>query len=225
MSEPQLQEQPEQEREEALRRVFVVQTQYASPNRIDKSMEISEMKREIDYTYSKKVRNMISVIRERFMKQIREKTVDFPPEWDRPLHLCNEAQKEEMRELTQEAEKQFQALSDKLHAQVVFLELNIHDVQRGELYGQVIAAIRYKIMYEIIEKIGEKSGQLPDRNKTAMMKLIDRLKYVNVLDDPEVDFQLKSIREKILTEDLTAVKAELTKDLSFTKQRMAYVNL
>ena len=223
MAEIQTQEKPEQE--EALRRVFVVQTNYASPNRIDKSIEITDMKREIDYTYSKKVRNMISVIREQNMKQIREKTVDFPPEWDRPLHLCNEAQKDEIKNLTKTADKQFQVLSSSLHAQVVFLELNIHDVQRGELYGQVISAIRYKIMYEIIEKIGEKVGQLPDRNKDAMMKLIERLKYVNVLNDPEVDFQLKSIREKILAEDIAAVKAELTKDLSFTKQRMAYVDL
>ncbi len=221
--EPQIHEKPEQE--EALSRVFVVQTQYASQNRIDKSIEISDMKREIDYTFSKKVRRMIGVIRERSMKQLRAKTVDYPPEWDRALHLCNESQKEEITNLTRTADKQFQALSPELHAQVVFLELNIHEIQRGDLYGQVISAIRFKIMHEIIKKIGEKVGQLPAKNKDAMIKLIKRLKYVNVLNDPEVDSQLKSIQEKILTEDIAAVKAELTKDLAFTKQRITYVDL
>ncbi len=206
-------------------RVFVVQTQYASPNRIDGSTELSEMKREIDFTYPKLVRNKIGAIREWHMKQIRDKTVDFPPDFDKPLHLCNESQKKEIRDLTINAEKEFQELSTDLHAEVIFLELNIHDVQRGELYGQVIAAIRFKIMYEIIQKIGEKAGQLPDKSKNAMLNLIERLKYVNVLNDPEVELQLAAIKEKILTDDIAAVKADLVKDLSFTKSRMAYVSL
>ncbi len=205
--------------------VFVVQTQYASPNRIDGSTELSDMKREIDFTYPKLVRNKISAIRESHMKQIRDMTVDFPPDFKNPLHLCNESQKKEIRALTASAEKEFQELAKDLHADVIFLELNIHDIQRGELYGQVIAAIRYKIMYEIIQRIGEKAGQLPDKSKNAMLNLIERLKYVNVLNDPEVELQLKSIKEKILTDDIAAVKAELVKDLSFTKSRMAYVNL
>ncbi|MDD5454036.1 MAG: hypothetical protein PHW62_00850 [Candidatus Ratteibacteria bacterium] len=211
--------------EQSAVRVFVVQTQYASPNRIDSSQELSDMKREIDFTYPKNVRNKISAIREKHMGQIRDKTVDFPPEFKNPLHLCNESQKKEIREITASAETDFQKLAKNLHAEVIFLELNIHDVQRGELYGQVISAIRYKIMYELIEKIGEKAGQLPDKSKNAMLNLIERLKSVNVLNDPEVDLQLKTIREKILTDDIAAVKAELTKDLSFTKQRMAYINL
>jgi len=224
MAEIKQSQEPESETKSV--RVFVAQTQYASANRIDKSQEVSDMRREIDYTYPKKVRNDISRVREFYMRQIRDKCVDFPPGWDNPLHLCNESQKQEIIDLTACAEKEFQAIASELHANLEFSELNIYgDVERGELYGKVISAIRYKIIFEIIEKIGKKSGQLPGKSQKAMLNLIERLKYVNVLNDPEVEFQLKAIKEKILTEDIEAVKADLIQDLSFTKQRMAYVDL
>jgi len=217
-------EQPKKDGESRIK-VFVVQTEFASPNRIDESKEISEMKREIDFTFPKLIRNQISATREKHMKFIRDCTVEFPPDFKAPLHLCNEQQKNEIKERVTQAEKEFQEINKGLHAQIVFVELNIHDVQRGELIGQVIAAIRYKVMYSIIEKIGEKVGQLPDTSRTAILKLIDRLKYVNILKDPEVDMQIDSIRESILSKDIELVKADLVKDLNFTKSRMTYVDL
>jgi hypothetical protein len=218
-------ESTEKQPESATLRAFVVQTEFASPNRIDNSEEVTEMRRAIDYTYPKLTRNKIGAIREYYMKQIRSCTVDFPPHHKAPLRLCNESQKNDIRALVKLADEEFQKIDKILHAEVLFLELNIHDVQRGELYGQVIAAIRYRIISEVIEKIGEKVGQLPEKSQKAMLNLIDRMKTINILGDKEVDDQLESIREKIMTQDIATVKSELFADLSFTKQRMAYVNL
>jgi hypothetical protein len=206
-------------------RVYVVQTEFPSPNRIDDSKEITEMRRQIDFTYPKEIRNKISAIREMYMKQIRDSTVNFPPHHKLPLRLCNEDQKNDILELVQKAHREFQALDKSLIAEIIFLELNIHDVERGELYGQVNAAIRYRIISEVIEKIGEKVGQLPDKSKQAMINLIERMRVVNILGDKEIESQLDMIRDKIMTEDIETVKSELFKDLSFTKSRMAYVNL
>lgn len=211
--------------ESSILRVFVVQTEFASPNRIDDSKEITDMRRQIDFTYPKEIRNRIGAIREMYMKQIRNSTVDFPPHHKLPLRLCNEAQREDIRGIVQKADKEFQKLDKALHAEVIFLELNIHDVKRGELYGQVNAAIRYRIISEVIEKIGEKVGQLPEKSRQAMFNLIDRMRIINILGDKEIESQLNTIRDKIMTQDIETVKSELFKDLSFTKSRMAYVNL
>lgn len=206
--------------------VYIVQAILPSPNRTDGTTKIDDQTTQTHYIFKEEMRKKIAALRQRIKYPIYQNLLDFPPgECETKLWLCNEDKVEGIKQAVREAEIAFQAIDKSLHTRVTFLPLNIHEIEGGELYGQIISAIRYRVLSEIIEKIEDKQGQLTEKGKEAMLKLIERMKSINIFNDPDVTKRLGEIREKVLNEDLATIKAELTKELDITRQRIAYVNL
>lgn len=205
--------------------VYIVQVILPSPNRTDGRTEIDDQTDQIHYIFGEEKRKKIAALRGRVKYPIYQNLLDFPPEGETKLWLCNEDKVKSIRQSVLEAEKEFQKLDTSLHTQLIFIPLNIHEIQGGELYGQIINAIRYRVLSEVIEKIEDKTGQLTEKGKEAVLKLIERMKSINIFNDPEVTKRLGEIREKIINEDLETVRKELAQELDITRQRIAYVNL
>jgi hypothetical protein len=200
--------------------VYIVQVVMSSPNHILESKEIDDITQETVYKFKKDTRNKINAIRMRQKAPIFNNALDFYG-----LHLCRDDQIQKIQQAITEANTELEAIDRSLGASVVFIPLNIHEVRRGELYGQVIAAIRFRILSEVIERIEDKVGQLPKQSLEAMKNLIERMRAVNVLNDPEVDKKLNEIRDKILSQDVETLRKDLEQELTMTKQRMTYVSL
>lgn len=205
--------------------VYVVQIILPSPNRTDGREKIDDQTDQVHYIFSEEKRKKISALRQRIREPIFQELLDFPSDGESKLWLCNEDKIEGIKQKIQGAETQFQILDTSLHARVIFLPINIYETEAGDLYGQIMNAIRYRVLSEVIGKLGEKAGQLPEKSKEAMLKLIERMKSINIFNDPEVTKRLGEIREKVLNEDLEVVRKELTQELDITRQRIAYVNL
>lgn len=206
--------------------VYIVQVILPSPNRTDGTEKIDDQTIQTHYIFKEEMRKKIAALRMRTKYPIYQNLLDFPPgECETKLWLCNEDKVEGIKQSVREAEDAFQTLDKSLHTRVTFLPLNIHEIEGGELYGQIINAIRYRVLSEVIEKIEDKTGQLTEKGKEAVLKLIERMKSINIFNDPQVTQRLGEIREKIISDDLETVRKELTQELDITRQRIAYVNL
>ena len=205
--------------------VYIVQVILPSPNRTNGRDYIDDQTEQIHYIFKDGMRKQIAALRGRVKYPIYQNLLDFPPEGETKLWLCNEDKVENIRQSVLEAEKEFQKLDTSLHTQIIFIPLNVHEIQGGELYGQIINAIRYRVLSEVIEKIEDKQGQLTPKFREAVLKLIERMKSINIFNDPQVTQRLEEIREKVLNEDLETVRKELVQELDITRQRIAYVNL
>jgi len=198
--------------------VFIVQVVMSSQNQTLGSQEIGDTQVLVDFKHKKETRQRIAAIRMKFKKPIYKDALNFYG-----IYLCNESQTKSMQESIVEANKELQEIDKSLHASVVFIPINIHEVERGELYGQVIAAIRYRILSDVIGKIEDKAGQLNKQSKDAMARMIKRLKTVNVLNDPEIDNRLDEILERILKEDVEVVRKDLKAEMNITSSRIGFI--
>lgn len=227
ISEPQIQPQNPTHTDTGAQKnpVYIVQVILPSPNRTDGRIEIDDQTDQIHYIFKDEMRKKIAALRGRVKYPIYQNLLDFPPEGETKLWMCNEDKVESIRQSVSEAEKEFQKLDTSLHTQIIFIPLNIYEIQGGELYGQIINAIRYRVLSEVIEKIEDKTGQLTEKSKEAVLKLIDRMKGINIFNDPDVTKRISEIREKIINNDLETIKNELTQELDITRKRIAYVNL
>lgn len=206
--------------------VYIVQVILPSPNRTNGREKIDDQTEQIHYIFKAEMRKKIANLRMRTKNPIYQNLLDFPPgECETKLWLCNEDKIDGIKQMVREAEIAFQTLDTSLHTQATFLPLNIHEIEGGELYGQIISAIRYRVLSEVIERIEDKTGQLSEKSKEAMLKFIERMRGINIFNDPQVTQRINEIREKVLNEDLEAVRKELTQELDITRQRIAYVNL
>ena len=206
--------------------VYIVQVILPSPNRTEGRDKIDDQTDQIHFIFKDEMRKKIAALRQRTKYPIYQNLLDFPPgECETKLWLCNQDKVEGIKQSVREAEIGFQALDKSLHTRVTFLPLDIHEIEGGELYGQIISAIRYRVLSEIIEKIEDKTGQLTEKGKEAMLKLIERMRSINIFNDPEVTKRLAEIKEKVLNEDLEVVRKELAQELDITRKRIAYVSL
>ncbi len=206
--------------------VYIVQVILPSPNRTDGREKINDQTEQIHYIFKAEMRKKIAALRMKTKNPIYQNLLDFPPgDCETKLWLCNEDKINGIKQMVREAEAAFQALDTSLHTRVTFMPLNIHEIEGGELYGQIISAIRYRVLSEVIERIEDKTGQLSEKSKEAMLKFIERMRGINIFNDPQVTQRINEIRYKVLNEDLEIVRKELTQELDITRQRIAYVNL
>ncbi len=200
--------------------IFVIQVLMSSQHQMLGSQEMSETQVLVDYKFKKEARRKIAAIRMRCKKPIYQTGLKFFNNY-----ICTGEQQKVIIASIKEADKELQELDPSLHAEVLFMPIDRTEVAKGAMYERVISAIKFRILGDVIKRLEEKSGQLTKQSKEAMKRMIQRLKSVNVLNDPEIDKRLDEIYNKIITEDVEVIRTELQQELSLIDSRVGYIQL
>jgi len=204
--------------------LYIVQTRLSSSNRILYSSEISDQVQEITFKFTKDVRRKISAIRGRFLSPIYHETADVYG-----LRICREGQRGKIIDNINIANRQFKGIDPTLGAEVIFIPLDLNQVAwGGELYEQFRLAIKgqiYKEVMDRVKKIATRPGALPTRSKNSLLKILDRMDTINVIDDQEITDQIKLIREMVEKELLFPLQEQLEKDMFTLTNRGANLEL
>ncbi len=179
--------------------VFMVELNMSSPNQ-EKIPGVS--------CFSKELRHKISAIRMQFWHSVSQNTLNVYG-----IRLCTEEQQKKIIELVKESDKNLNELDDSLYATAKFTPIKFSVYRRGKMYKAVASAIRHRVLNDVIERLEVRGGQLTEQTKQTVQREIQRLKSVNVLNDPKIEKQLKKISKKIATENIEDVRTELQHEL------------
>lgn len=204
-------------------RIYVVNLEMSSPNQLNSSEKIDDMTQKLNYKFTAKKRKEIHAVNQFYKSKVYANVLDF-----HGLRICKEEQLPLIIDLSSQANEAIQILDPSLHATLAYFGLDMAEVSKGDAYGQVLSAIRYQIISEVLgrlEKVTETQAidQLSKQSKTALLKMIDRLKAINILDDKGVETKLESLKTAIMTDTIAPMKKELIDEMLAIKRGGAYL--
>jgi len=122
-------------------------------------------------------------------------------------------------------------LIPKLGAQAKFLPLDLNQIFKGSLYGQITDSIKYQVYsgmfarMETMLKRTEEGKELPERSRNALIKVIESMRSINVTKDENIYKQLDAFKAQIEKGELKEVAASLKAELDAGKSRWAAIEL
>ena len=204
-----------------MKNLYIVKTRMSSPNYILYSEEIDDMTAKFTYKFNKETRQKISTIRSRFNKPIYEGTANF-----HGLYICQETHRQELEDMVSKANKQFQEIDPMLSASVMFIPLDAGAIRNGEMYDQINLAVKGQIYTDLLERLKKLAdSSIKSRSKSSILKMVDRMEKINVLDDPEISLKIYEIREMIENESLIPLLQDLESEVDKIKQRGAFLEM
>ena len=201
--------------------IYIVKLVMSSENRIEGREEVDDTTVTVHYTFPKLVRSEISAIRSRARRRLAEKTLDFYG-----LRIAKEENLQEIRNIAEEADRELKQIHESLYAYMVSIPIDVSSVKKGELYDKVLNAIKFQVYSTVFQRIKDMKLKhvMNKKVKESLLRMINTLKAVNVLNDPEIDKSLKEIEMRILENDVTTIREEVKKQLQkLTKSRAAYI--
>lgn len=193
----------------------------SSPNYILYSEEINDMTSQYTYKFNKETRQHIAAIRGRFHKPVYEGTANF-----HGLYICQQKHCQELQDLMEKANIELQKIDPMLHAHVMFIPLDAGAIRNGELYEQLNSAVKGQIYTDLLDRLKKLAdSNIKTRSKSSLLKMVDRMEKINVLDDPEISLKIYEIREMIEKETLQPLIEDLETEVKKVNQRGAFLEM
>ena len=173
--------------------LYIVKTRMSSPNYILYSEEIDDMTSQYTYKFNKETRQQISALRGRYQKPVYEGTANF-----HGLYICQEKHCQELQDMMSKANQELQNIDPMLSAGVMFIPLDAGAIRNGEMYNQINLAVKGQIYTDLLDRLKKLAdSSLKSRSKSSLLKMVDRMEKINVLDDPEISLKIYEIRDMI----------------------------
>jgi hypothetical protein len=228
-----------------LQKLWIVRTRMSSENFISNSQDLDQdlpeedrRKREITFRFRKETRNQIKVVRMTFRETWLLWVVKFYG-----LHICNEAGVDHIKEATKKADAALKEIGagararevdlkvDDLHAEPVFIPLDVAEIAKGALYSQVLGAIQGQVCETMLKRVEKTLSKVKDpekittRTRKSLTNLLNQLGHLNIINDKAVDEQIREIRRTIETETLGPLKTSLQELLKTSAGRYGAIEL
>mgnify|MGYP001488261784 CR=1 FL=1 len=203
--------------------IFLVRTMMSSPNKIVKTEKIDGKTHKVHYFYDEETRQKIAAIRMRGKNPVYENALDF-----HGLRLVRGDQIPIITEGIYKADAELKAIDPNLHAEPIFIPLDLEAAKKGQLYDHIMASIKYnvyKTVFERLSKVLARNKAITHKSKEALLRLCDNLKVLNVLDDREIDTKIEQIRTEIQTEVLEPLRDNLEKEIESLDCRWRFTEL
>jgi len=201
--------------------LYIVKTRLSSPNFILCSEEIDDMTQQYTYKFNKETRQQISAIRGRFQKPVYEGTANF-----HGLYICQEKHCKELQTMMEKANTELQKIDPMLSAGILFIPLDAGAIRNGEMYEQINLAVKGQIYTDLLDRLKNiADSSLKSRSKSSLLKMVDRMEKINVLDDPEISLKIYDIREMIEKDTIKPLLQELESEVEILQQRGAYLEI
>lgn len=204
-------------------KVYVVNMPMSSPEQLLNSEKLDEMSRKLNYKFKEETRRKIHAINQAHKSVMYAATLNF-----HGIYICKEEQLPALIDEAMEADRELRAIEPSLYATLVSFSLDMADVQKGETYGQVLSYIRYQIIKDVLDRIDKMTenktiNQLSARSREALVKMVDRLKAVNVLNDKDIEKKLESIKTSIEKDSLEIMRKDLIDELQAVTKTGAFL--
>ncbi len=206
-------------------KVYIVDFTMASANRQLKTEDHREKNsKEIFFTYTEEERKKIQNIRHKYrVPALANYTFAFPGDrYGQSIRLCREEYVPLIERMVAMADNELKAIDNNLMAFAEYLPLDLEEARKGTVYGNILNAIRERVLDNILKKVSEVvdrgTDDLKPATKEMLLRLVDKMKQINVLQDDEIDRRLDEIRNQIDREVLVPLKADLEQELETVQQ-------
>lgn len=201
--------------------LYIVKTRMSSPNYILYSEEIDDMTSQYTYKFNKETRQQISALRGRYQKPVYEGTANF-----HGLYICQEKHCQELQDMMSKANQELQNIDPMLSAGVMFIPLDAGAIRNGEMYNQINLAVKGQIYTDLLDRLKKLAdSSLKSRSKSSLLKMVDRMEKINVLDDPEISLKIYEIRDMIENDTIKPLLKEMESEVEKLQQRGAYLEI
>jgi hypothetical protein len=202
-------------------RVYIVAIEASSPNHQESSKDMDETHREIEFTFPKETRDRIAAVRMAAAKPLYNNTLKFGKNY-----IAREDQLPELQKSAGEGDQKMQAINPKLHCQLVMFPIDMSEVRQGETYQMILNAIRYNVYNTVFKRLAETLGSkkgLTDATRNSLLKMIENLRAINVLEDKDVEQQLDAFKARIESSMLKELQDEINNALTNMDKRGAQI--
>jgi len=203
-----------------MRRLYIVRTAFSSENQRTSTETIDDQTEKVTLRWPPVTRKAIGSVRNAYRHRILAPCLNFYG-----LSIVRDTDRESVFQLAEKADQEMKAISPELSATVRLIPLYVEQEAQGEVYQQVLAAIQGRIYTELLERLRSlaRLEEVPKVSRTALIKLCDRLKVWNVVDDPNIEKTLEDIKLQIANDIFRPVMLDLERDLADLKSRGAYL--
>lgn len=209
----------------AFQNIYLVCPLMSSHSAVDKITVIDPMTNQIRFKYGPEVRETIYKLRSEQKPKIRISTVGIYGN-----SFCRETDKSEIERIIEETDKKMKAIDPSLGAVVRFVPIAVDMQARGEIYRQLVDAIRGRMYEELLprlKKLAEKKT-ISEKSRNGLLSMLKKLEAWNILDDKDLATTIQTIREKLAeaTEQAMApIYADISNQIDDLKSRGAFLEV
>lgn len=203
--------------------VYIVRARISSGKEVTGVVEVDKRTDEVTYHFTKDTRKAINGVANRYRYRIfNGHCLDF-----NGLRLCKGEAEPDIRREVEACDGELKKISSRLRATMTLIPISLADVKKGEVYDELMLAIKGKVFNEILERVQRisKRKKMTKQNKRAALQLLDRLAKINVVEDPDVVKRIREAREAVEREALQPVAEELKKEVEALEGRGAFLEL
>jgi hypothetical protein len=196
--------------------VYIVRINMSTPMRVLSSEMLDEITEKKVFKFDKETRGKIATVRCRVRRPMADLMFDFGGLW-----LCSDANIADLQHYVDDANREMQAIDSSLSAEITIIPLDVMGMRNTKAQHQIIQAIRIRMRDEISERITAmretgitKKGNLNAKMVKTSIKMLERLKTLNVFADAATDIVLnKAIEDlrKTLNSELSELDNHLNK--------------
>lgn len=131
-------------------------------------------------------------------------------------------------EIAGEASEALQKIDKRLSARLVLIPLAIDRKNYSEVYDAMVGTIKERLFTELVDRVAKlaaKGETVPEGSRKAMLKLCDRLKSWNVVDDPEVNKTIDGYARLLDRNALAPLQKSLRSELDALSHEGLYLEL
>lgn len=218
------------EEEENIEPVYIVRINMATPMRVLSSEMLDERTEMKTFRFNKETRSKIATVRCRVRRPMTDLMFDFEGLW-----LCSQSNLNELKIRVGEADRDLKAIDGSLYADITAIPLDVVGMRNTKAQKQIITAIRLRMRDEITERIATmrdtgftKAGNLNAKMVKTSIKMLERLKTLNVFEDAATDEVLSKAIEELtatLSGELHEVDEHLNKLEDYIKTSFTRVEV
>jgi len=199
--------------------IYIVEISGGSPFR-GKSWDLDDYNRQMEYKHSKKIRNEIGAIRQEINVIVNGTCMRF----HKKIKFTSAAGKSTLERACTDADRRMKLIDPTLHITPVFFEQTVTQLSTGNMFELMKKQLNEQVNQRILDrieqtledaKVKDKEGNvtsvkpITQRTRDALLKMIEGVKSINILDDETVNTRLDAIKEQMQTASFDDMRNEL----------------
>lgn len=199
--------------------IYIVEISMGSQFR-GKSWDLDDFNRQMEYKHGKKVRNEIGAIRQEINTVVNGTCMKF----HKKIKFTGAAGKAALEKACAEADQKMKRIDPSLHVTPMFFEQTVTQLSDGNMFALMQRQLNEQINQRALDRIQDaiENAQVKDENgnviktkpitqktKTALLNMLEGLKAINILGDPNVDNRINTLKDQIQNQSLDSIRTEI----------------
>lgn len=204
-------------------KVYILRVRLPTGKNIKKRQERGDYRETLTYEFDVRLRRSIRKLRRHYRYLAYRHSIKF-----HGLHLVREEDLAPVETFVNRANNEFKALAPSLSVQAVSIPLDLDPSRKGDLSEAVVNAVRahvYGRVYERLQKLSKRSGDLPENSRRALLKMTRDLEKWNLLGSKDVSEKLAEMAQKFSVKVVGPVMDDLEVELKKVSSEGAFVEV